>query len=346
MIEQKTLSRQELDKILQGLFKDNSIDKRKEIAREIHTAFRHDKNKLIELILKKMKKTGDSINIDNVEYSLFGSKNSGKGGQSLENEETFISKFSNDNNYQKELLKEMGKEGNYIAIKPIKKNGYTIKQTDEWKNLKKGTNEVRISPKTDVILLNVDTNEYICVSLKSGKGRATSADCFETKAILISVVNGNENYSNNKDLVNKVNELCSVSMKEKLKNSDLNFTQMKEEFSQNPEGLGFERLFQWYSKIIDSNVKSNSIWKFIVKKYPNFKKDVIMECLTGKYKFGSNSGCANYLVELKNSKSTEINLVINLEEESDELTKYCSEIGNGNVFAVKSSEKTLWQRFL
>ena len=64
-----------------------------------------------------------------------------------------------------------------------------------------------------------------------------------------------------------------------------------------------------------------------------------MECLTGKYKFGSNFGCAKYLVELKNSKSTEINLVINLEEESDELTKYCSEIGNSNVFAVKSSEK-------
>ena len=49
MIEQKTLSRQELEKKLQ----DNSIDKLKEIASEIHTAPRNDENEQIKFILNK-----------------------------------------------------------------------------------------------------------------------------------------------------------------------------------------------------------------------------------------------------------------------------------------------------
>ena len=71
------------------------------------------------------------------------------------------------------------------------KDGFKIIQTDVWEKFKKGTEKNHLHLKTDVILKNLDTIETIGISLKSGEGRATSADAYETSAILLSVLLGN-----------------------------------------------------------------------------------------------------------------------------------------------------------
>ena len=135
-------------------------------------------------------------------------------------------------------------------------------------------------------------------------------------------------------------------LKKKLTKSELNMTQMKNNFSDNPEGLGFEKEFKWYTEFTKSCKTCNDIWRQIVSDYPEFKYAVIEECLVGKHKFGENIGKANLLVLLENSDSVNLKKIINLQESNSELNEYCSKIGKGNCFAAKSSGSTLWMRFL
>ena len=155
-----------------------------------------------------------------------------------------------------------------------------------------------------------------------------------------------------------VNKLLDAMLKEKFHNSELNMTEMKSNFSSNKEGVGFNREFEWYTKHKISCTKCNDLWKTIITEYPEFKFDIIKECLSGEYKFGSNIGKANYLVKLESSSSTKIVSVIDLSQSSkivsiidqsqsiSKLGEYCSKIGVGNPFACKSSGSSLWMRFL
>ena len=112
-------------------------------------------------------------------------KTGGNGGKSLKNEDCFINIFNSNLDYKNKVLKELGVkiEDKYIALKPKKENNITIIQTEKWKEYKSGTKELSPTPKTDIIIRNIDTLEEIGISLKSGEGRATSADVFETNAI-------------------------------------------------------------------------------------------------------------------------------------------------------------------
>ena len=267
----------------------------------------------------------------------------GVGGNSLKNENNFIDEFNKNPDYR---LKFNLLGGNWIALKPNKKDGFKIIQTEVWEKLKKGTGEKAPTPKTDVILKNLDTNEIIGISLKSGEGRATSADAYETSAILLSVLLGNPIFFEDSILIDKVYSIVDSMLKVKLKNSELNMTQMKKTFSDNKEGLGFENEFKWYSEFKISCLKCNSLWKEIVVEYPEYKFAVIKECLVGEFKFNQNIGKASKLVILENSKSVDIKDVINLEDCNQKLQNYCSKIGTSNSFAAKSSGSTLWMRFL
>ena len=134
-------------------------------------------------------------------------------------------------------------------------------------------------------------------------------------------------------------------LKVKLKNSELNMTQMKQTFSENKEGLGFENEFKWYSEFKTSCLKCNTLWKEIVDEYPEYKFAVIKECLVGEFKFNQNIGKVNKLVILENSKSVDVKDVINLEDNNLKLRDYCKKIGKSNCFCYKSSGST-WMRFL
>jgi hypothetical protein len=277
-------------------------------------------------------------------------KTGGNGVKSLKNEDCFINIFNSNPDYKKNLFAIAGIEiinyDYWIAKKPILKEGFNVRQTEFWNKLKVGTKEISPSPKTDVVLTNINNGKCIGISLKSGEGRATSADGFETNSIIRSTLLGNPLYLENQELNELVNSLLEAMLKEKMKLSTLNMTQMKHTFKTNPEGFGFDKEFEWFTKFESSRLICNKIWKTIITKFPKFKNDVICECLSGKYKFGDNIGKANYLVKLENSSSTNINKIIDLSCESIILEDYCKSIGNGNVFAAKSAGTTLWMRFL
>ena len=82
------------------------------------------------------------------------------------------------------------------------------------------------------------------------------------------------------------------------------------------------------------------------KKYPEFVEEVLFECMRGEYKFGDNIGKAEYLIELESSKSTQVTNIYNLKEKTDDIKKYLSKHGKGNVICIKSSGGGLWCRFL
>jgi hypothetical protein len=268
----------------------------------------------------------------------------GVGGASLKNEENFIHNFNTNSEFLMNFIQKSGLEGtSWTAKKPTKKEGFTIIQTDTWKNYKSGTRECAPTPKTDVVLINNETGELVGLSIKSGVGRATSADAFETGAILLSVL---EEFPDNIDLESLVKEMVEGMLKKKLTKSELNMTQMKQNFADNPEGLGFDKEFLWYTNFINSCQTCNGIWRLIVENFPEFKYAVIKECLVGKHKFGKNIGKADLLVVLESSTSVNLEKVINLKESNPDLNEYCSKIGNGNCFAAKSSGSTLWMRFL
>ena len=271
-------------------------------------------------------------------------RDGGVGGASLKNEDNFIHNFNTNTEFMNTFIEKSGLEGtSWVAKKPTKKEGFTVIQTDTWRIYKLGTGERAPTPKTDVVLVNTETGELVGLSLKSGVGRATSADAFETSAILLSVL---EEFSDNDDLESLVKEMVDGMLRQKLTKSELNMTQMKQTFADNPEGLGFDKEFTWYTNFINSCKTCNRIWSQIVKDYPEYKYAVIEECLVGRHKFGDNIGKANLLVILESSESANVDKVINLRESNPELQNYCSNIGKGNCFAAKSSGSTLWMRFL
>jgi hypothetical protein len=315
----------------------------------------------ITLLIDKYKDTSGNISVsisnidefrsdcnDVISNTTLPEKTGGCGGKSLKNEDCFINIFNSNPDYKNKVLKELGVkiEDKYIALKPKKENNITIIQTEKWKEYKSGTKELSPTPKTDIIIRNIETLEEIGISLKSGDGRATSADVFETNAIIRSTLLGNPLYLENQELNELVNALLEAILKEKMKSSTLNMRQMKETFKSNTEGFGFDKEFEWFTKFESSRVICNQLWKTIITKFPKFKFDVIHECLSGKHKFGDNIGRANYVVLLENSSCTNINNIIDLSGESIMLEEYCKSIGNGNVFAAKSAGTTLWMRFL
>ena len=113
----------------------------------------------------------------------------GIGGASLKNEDNFIHNFNTSTEFLNTFIEKSGLDGiSWVAKKPTKKEGITVIQTEIWKKHKSGTGERAPTPKTDVVLVNTETGELVGLSLKSGVGRATSADAFETSAILLSVL--------------------------------------------------------------------------------------------------------------------------------------------------------------
>ena len=105
----------------------------------------------------------------------------------LDNEDKIINSINNnedvlsDNDWEDLKLNRL----NTKAKKITKDNN--IFHKSEWNDLKVGTKETVGRAKTDIQIL--DDMKKINISIKSGKGRFTSADCYETNAIFKSVYN-------------------------------------------------------------------------------------------------------------------------------------------------------------
>ena len=101
-------------------------------------------------------------------------------------------------------------------------------------------------------------------------------------------------------------------------------------------------------------IKLDILWSIVLKDHIDFVRDVFHECLRGYHKFGDNSGCADYLLVTKSSKTTEIDNIIPLHTLEGDLYDYCNKCiqQNMNPLAIKSSRPNehkpyrLWVRFL
>ena len=111
----------------------------------------------------------------------------------LENENSFEERFNSDIEYKRYILKGLGLEegnnyDNWKAYKSIINNGIILSYTEYWKEYKIGTKESSPTSKSDIFLKNNITGEIIPISIKSGHARLTSADCYESNALCMSVL--------------------------------------------------------------------------------------------------------------------------------------------------------------
>lgn len=327
---------------LENIFLKNKeilLEKQNHEVERLNNKHKLQNDRLVNLYEKEKKK-------------IFNKRIGGNGGIALDNETRFVNKITEDSEYKKSILEQIITSIDDIdewdAVKCNKDNGCIIQQTESWKNCKLGTGEKAPTSKSDIAFIKKDLSESIGISLKSGEGRATSADYFESNAIFTNVLQNNSKFCYDENLKELVNMLTDNFLSVKLTNSKLNKREMDQLFKIDKEKFEKEYIseYEWYIKLVDSCRKCNELWRNVCETFPVFKISIIKECLSGKYKFGNNIGKANFLIKVRDSTSTEIMDIYNLDSDKDNYINYCSTIGNGNVFACKSSGSTLWMRFL
>lgn len=267
--------------------------------------------------------------------------------EALDNELSVIYNINDNPIYKKELLEYLLSIGisiqdELVAEKPLKSNNYHIKYTEQWKNYKAGTSETNPSSKTDIIL-----NLIYNISLKSGKGRLTSADCYETSAILLSVW---KNKHQDNDKIKEIIDKIIYSMKHVGKHTPLfkhrSKTSICNEMKNDP--LLKDEDTEWINKLEQQTVICNNLWKKIKDNHLEYVKDVLFECASGEYKFGDNCGRAKILLVTDN-KSIKIKKIYSLEKRTeglDDYLMYC--LPSNCIFASKSAGTgtKMWMRFL
>ena len=272
-------------------------------------------------------------------------KASNKGA--LDNELSVIDNITDNHIYKTELLEYLLSIGitiqdDIVAEKPLLSNNYHLKCTGQWNNYKVGTNENYSSSKTDIIL-----NLIYNISLKSGKGRLTSADCYETSAILLSVwKNKHQDNDDIKEIIDKI----IYSMKHVGKHTPLSKHRSKTSICNEMKNCPLlkDEDTEWINKLEQHAAICNNLWKNLKDNHLEYVKDVLFECASGEYKFGDNCGRANILLVTDN-KSIKIKKIYSLEnrtEELDEYFMYC--LPSNCIFASKSggTGKQMWMRFL
>ena len=257
----------------------------------------------------------------------------------------------------------------YNENETTKPKSTELKYTPIWKILKKGTNETRVQAKTDIILPKIkllkeetdicNTNEQetelierveSAISLKEKKGRATSADVFETTAILVSTFIENEqsylndfNYDTCKlySIIHTIRTLMKNLEKHTICTNNIkNYTNLtKCECKHKNDKLWLARYF--FTKYI-----CNKYFKELQNNYIEYIKDVLFECYTGINKFGeSSSGCAKYLLVTKlneNKTDFEILQFFDMKQRSEDFDKYALSTIPKTPFHIKTSGPKLW----
>ena len=276
-------------------------------------------------------------------------KNRSRTEKAIKNEDNLIQRFNDDETYRIIICLAIGAPGDpndWEAIKPIKKNGYTTVYTPNWKKYKHGTRENSPKPKTDIVLRNRKTGQCIRISLKSGKGRVTSGDRYETRALMKSVLDSNENIGNETRL--KVGKLIYLlSDTEKFK-CEMNETNLEKRYKTNKSTLTPE-LCKWYESSLSIIKQLNQLWSEIMED-PEFLHLVARETYSGLLKFGEdNIGKADFIIETKGSSSLEIDKCFSTKLDNEIFHDACKIAINNSPFAFKSSRykttHTIWIRF-
>jgi hypothetical protein len=277
-------------------------------------------------------------------------KKKGKKGSNLKalnNEKNVEDNFNKNLEYYKTNLCKLVSvcEDNVRCKKVVKENG--VKQENAWNILKEGTKERRHAPKTDICICNIENTICETISIKSGKGRYTSADCHETNAIFKSVYNNK--YNNDPILHNMIIEIINLMKELGKKKPIYNYrtrTNIEKDMKDNPE-LDDEDT-RWINRLSSTENKCNEIWKSLLNDNLEYIKDVLFECVSGEYKFGKNIGRANWLLVTENSHTAKIDKLFKLDRKTEELDKYLWNSLPKNPFKMKSggTGKVMWIRFL
>lgn len=394
--EEKTLKREKEKRIKEEKrkIKEREIELKRE-KRERQKLL-NIRRKFLKEIIERQKKinkkklhnnseTNLENNIENIENNIennignnLGNNKSNIKNKGIKNEKNFIFRFNTNDDYKIEVLNYIKKIGininKYTEWKAYDTKGKNIKITDEFKELK-GCRNYYSPPKTDVYLS--DGNREINLSIKSGPGRPTSSNYYETKAIFLSVINSNPKYLEDDKLNELVNNLFDNLNKQKFYikqrisiiegeevRLDFTWTNMKDKYFNKKNNKHYElyvekfnKEFEIFNKFQNSINKCNELWDEIKSKYYDFINDIIIECLRGKLKFSNNLGQAQILLVLKNTKTTDILNMINLIQydnitlvhhckmengylniEDKKLIDYCLSINTNTVFATKSSK--------
>ena len=102
-------------------------------------------------------------------------------------------------------------------------------------------------------------------------------------------------------------------------------------------------------KLYETEIKCNELWLKLKTNHIEYVKDILFECVSGKYKFGDNEGRANWLFITENSHSVKCKHLFKLDKRSSELDSYLIEGSKSpNAFKVKTggTGKQMWIRFL
>jgi len=292
-----------------------------------------------------------------------GTNKKGSTANALENENRMCDNINDPNSYISKKISEelqLPPETKMSAKKVNKKNGCTVRHTDQWKQNKKGTKERRASAKAD-IQISFDENSLskkLGLSMKSGKGRITSADCYETCAILKSVKSKKYNgtgYNELEKIIERIIESMENLHKYKPIKNNSTLTTIREEMKQNHDLKNDDT--DWVNNLDETTKECNKLWNELKNNYPEFVKDVLYEGITGEYKFGDNDGRAHILIVTKSSDSQEIYKIFDIRERREELDlerreeldNYLEECAKGeNPFKCKTggTGKEMWVRFL
>ena len=279
-------------------------------------------------------------------------KSRGCNKDALKNEDLIILAINNkEGKIISDLRSFMGLSSSEILAMKIKKeNGFQVKHSLLWDELKKGTGERGASSKSDIGLKNDD--KLFQISIKSGKGRLTSSDCHETCAIFKSVFQNKYNRGIESDdelkiIIDTIIQLMKDLGKKIPINKQSTVNSIKREIKLFPDLINEDK--EWIKKLIASERECNKLWGILKNSHVDYVKDILYECASGEYKFGNNDGRAHWLIVTKNSKSQEIDKIFNLNKRSLELDSYLwNSAKSPNAFKAKTggTGKIMWMRFL
>ena len=276
-------------------------------------------------------------------------KSCSRTGKAIANEDCVSYNFNNNDIYRITICLAIGAPGDpndWEAVKPTKEYGYKIVYTPNWKKYKIGTKETNRKPKTDIILRNRKTGLCIRISLKSGKGRVTSGDRYETTALMKSVLDSNENIGNETRL--KVGKLIDLLGNTEKFKCEMNETNLEKKYKTDKLTLTPE-LCKWYESSLSIIKQLNQLWSEIMED-PEFVHLVARETYSGLLKFGEdNIGKADFIIETKGSSSLEIEKCFSTKLDNEIFHDACKIAINNSPFAFKSSRykttHTIWIRF-
>jgi len=281
------------------------------------------------------------------------SKKKGSNKNAIENEHRFVDRINgpNDDHIKKEISGLLMLSETEMSAKKInKKNGCNVRHTAEWGRHKEGTKERCARAKADIQIFIHLLKKKLGISLKSGKGRITSADCHETRSIFKSVLLNKYNGIDNNELKNIIVQIIDLINKlpkyKPIKNNST-LKSIREEMERNHDLNNPDT--EWVNSLDKTTEECNHLWNELKNNHAEFVKDVLYEATSGEYKFGDNDGRADILIVTKSSDSQEIHKIFDLSQRTEKLDNYLAECAKGkNPFKCKSggTGKEMWIRFL